>query len=141
MDRFYRRISVFPCHYHSSNAPYSSTFNTVYRNDRRTKTGKPKKKSNNYLKLQRPTDKKINFTSFMQIQKFTNLVFAIRKDGKCLETIKIIVNVPRFQFPCQTKHYLPLPSLSHPAVSVALNTNASSSSQNMTQKASDTEEY
>ena len=49
-------------------------------------------------------EQKINFPSFTQIQKFTDPVFTIRKDGKCLEIIKI-VKVSRFQFPCKTKHY------------------------------------
>lgn len=57
----------------------------------------------------------------MQIQKFTNLVFTIRKDANCLETIKIVKG-PRFHFPCKTKHYLPLTSLRRPAVSEAVNT-------------------
>jgi len=76
----------------------------------------------------------------MQIQKFKNLVFAIRKDGKCLETIKIL-NASRFQFPCKTKHYLPIPSSSRPAVFEAVNTSAATSSQNMTRTVSDTDEY
>lgn len=76
----------------------------------------------------------------MQIQKFTNPVFIIRKDAKFLETIKML-KVSRFQLLCKTQHYLPLPSLSRPTVFEAVNTNAATSSQNMTQKVSDTDEY
>jgi hypothetical protein len=76
----------------------------------------------------------------MQIQKFKNLVFAIMKDGKCLETIKIL-NVPRSQFPCKTKHYLPISSFSRPNVFELVNTNAATSSQNKPQTVSDTDEY
>jgi len=75
----------------------------------------------------------------MQIQKFTDPVFTIRKDGKCLETIKI-KKVFVFSFPVR-RSTTATPSLSRPTVAVALNTNASTSSQNMTQKASDTDEY